>query len=851
MKEYIAETGGRYTYSDDILNLQELALSMTCIFEGCADFIISGCEISGNRVSEGYVWLGGKVRRFEGVQSATFPYFIYTINTTESVVYANESNKRGRINYLCTGGVATPEGVPFIEITQSYAPRVIDKFFGKYALLLDSPFSTQRINKELVLSGKLTGEKEIESKTSLSVNNPTNGYTLKNRVKADGSGAIALYLNGVLINELIVGTDGSFRFMKASIELAKIDKSGLYFSVARGTSISVGSVYIYNNRIINALDTTDQGAISINQCGYNEGVSKFRDFLVYDGKGVALLHVVGQGSNVVVNTLLTVKSSGKGVDIINTGYLKDNKSLTNVVRWRDSGHSDIGLVGFESSDNFDFIVRNRLGAVVLAPLSHVNILGELQVNGVNISSTYVSLTHFTEILTTKVDAVDGKQLSTENFTSELKAKLEGISSGGIIEDGDGFVTSSAIFKAMGTKLSIDQNLGDLADKGSARTNLDVYSRSESESHFLRISNKLQELVNLTAEEINSLTPEQASALKDEKQTAVRAVLNAERFGIGEQKLTKASNLSDLPDKSLARSNMSVYSTTEVDDLLRGKLGVDDSYTGVVFTSALKSKLDGIKHGNFAYTDAYGTSHAQVEGFVSTSQVLAELNKKANRLMDGYNSSDKGIVASNLGIYTCGVSDSRFAKIESFFQDYITYWVNRGKTTAEVQTMIRDKFDIFSKGEIINAYLRRDGKLTDLHLPNIEAKKLACRNLGAAYATDYQPKLQDTGWVQMSNSGSATDSRKLFIRQIGSIVSIQGAVNTGKRDGSNWGGTVAVIPNSVQPPKYDLHVSHTSYNNDHKYNRGVSFTIVGNSRKVEIYESGWSGVDVSLNFTYMI
>ena len=32
MKEYVAETGGRYTYADDILNLQELALSMTSIF---------------------------------------------------------------------------------------------------------------------------------------------------------------------------------------------------------------------------------------------------------------------------------------------------------------------------------------------------------------------------------------------------------------------------------------------------------------------------------------------------------------------------------------------------------------------------------------------------------------------------------------------------------------------------------------------------------------------------------------------------------------------------------------------------------------------------------------------------
>ena len=67
MKEYIAETGGRYTYSDDILNLQELALSMSAVFDGCSDFIISGCEIEGPRVSPGYVWLGGKVRLFDGI----------------------------------------------------------------------------------------------------------------------------------------------------------------------------------------------------------------------------------------------------------------------------------------------------------------------------------------------------------------------------------------------------------------------------------------------------------------------------------------------------------------------------------------------------------------------------------------------------------------------------------------------------------------------------------------------------------------------------------------------------------------------------------------------------------------
>ena len=42
MKEYVAETGGRYTYSDDILNLQELALSMSAIFDGCSDFRLYG-----------------------------------------------------------------------------------------------------------------------------------------------------------------------------------------------------------------------------------------------------------------------------------------------------------------------------------------------------------------------------------------------------------------------------------------------------------------------------------------------------------------------------------------------------------------------------------------------------------------------------------------------------------------------------------------------------------------------------------------------------------------------------------------------------------------------------------------
>ena len=92
---------------------------------------------------------------------------------------------------------------------------------------------------------------------------------------------------------------------------------------------------------------------------------------------------------------------------------------------------------------------------------------------------------------------------------------------------------------------------------------------------------------------------------------------------------------------------------------------------------------------------------------------------------------------------------------------------------EARQLLRNKLDVLSKDEIVKDYLRKDGKLSDLSLPTAEAKRQACRAIGAAYAEEYQPLLADTGWMHMENSGSGTDTQGLFIRQIGNIVSIQG------------------------------------------------------------------------------
>lgn len=860
MKEYAAETGGRYTYSDDILNLQELALSMSAIFDGCSDFIISGCEAEGASISPGYVWLGGKVRRFEGAGDAVYPYYIYEMNRHESVVYANDVNKRGRTCYLCAGGGNVPGSADpvtgklpaAIEITEEYAPRFIDKFFGRYAVLLETPFARQTIKKDLVLAGVFTADKDINSKTSVSVGGE-NGYTLKGLVKADGDASLGAYLGGLLINEIIIHTDGTFSFVKQGRELARVTENGILYGTSLSDTARVGALRLQGPDLFNTADTTDAGCVRVNYYGLNGGATKYRDFAVYDGKagGVPVLKVTGKSAAVGIGGLLSVRSAGRGISLLNTAYAKENPKLTNLLSWQDSAGTAIAVIGYDTAESFRFILRNTLGDIVLAPLGCVDVAGTLKVNGKSVAETYVTATAYAEGMNGKVDKVAGKRLSTEDFTSEYKKKLDAITTGTLDGGGTGYVTSAAVTEALRMKLSANENLLDVMDKAAARRNLDVYSKAGAGEVFLKISEGLQELVRLSAAEINSLSAEEAAKLKAGKQAAVRDTLDAEKKGTGELKLAKGANLSDVQDKDKARKNLGVYSVTEVDNLLAGKLPSDAAYDGVVFTAELRDKLLAVKTGSFAYTDEDGKSHAQVEGYLPTSQVVKQLKLKADRLMGGYNVSEQDTIAVNLGIYTRRTADSRFARLESLFQDYITYLVSQGKTTAQAQQQLREKLGLLSKEEIVKDYLRKDARLTDLALGGTEAQRQVCRTLGAAFAADYQPVLTDTGWQQMAGSGSGTDTRNLFIRQIGSVVSIQGSVNTACRDGSHQGGIVAVIPNAVQPPKYSVRCAAADWNDDHKYNRGTSFIIYGGSRKVQLFESGMYNVNVELNFTYFV
>ena len=159
MKEFSAQNGGRYTYADDLINLQDLALSFVSIYDGCENFIISGCEVSGSTVSEGYVYINKKIRRFNGATGVSFPCYIYENNYSESIEYVTGGNKVGRNIYGCALGASVPSGNDpltnsarqSIRLTGSGGLRLKDAFFGANCVLLSK--SNQSILGNLSLTG--------------------------------------------------------------------------------------------------------------------------------------------------------------------------------------------------------------------------------------------------------------------------------------------------------------------------------------------------------------------------------------------------------------------------------------------------------------------------------------------------------------------------------------------------------------------------------------------------------------------------------------------------------------------------------------------------------------------------
>ncbi len=458
MKEFIAEPGGRYTYADDIINLQDMVLAVGSLLDGCSNFIVSGCQCQGAVITPGYVWLGDKIRRFEGCADASYPYYIYEKNSNESVTYANEVNKRGRACYLASGGRSVPDTVDsvtgalpqYIEVTADYAPRLADKFFGRYALMTDSPFARQTVRKDLLLTGTLTVEKGIESKHSLLVS-PTGskkilrGYFSEASVARLEAGTNATPTAAVVFDLL----KGRIIIESKGVVAATFTERLCTLSDLRSDTVRAGSLYLTGNQLKNIAERSDKGTVRINYDGYNEGTAYFRNFEVYDGKRctLPLLQVCGADKRVAVHAVLAVDSA-HGITLSDADHVLTDAAFGGVIRWCDLSGAEAAIVGYTEDKRPHFSITNTAGGILLVPKNFVDVQGDLQVNGISIAKTYATQQALIDGLNKKVDAVEGKGLSTKDFTQELYDKLSAIASGNFAgEDtpqSEGYVTTTQV-----------------------------------------------------------------------------------------------------------------------------------------------------------------------------------------------------------------------------------------------------------------------------------------------------------------------------------------------------------------------------------------------------------------------
>lgn len=414
MKEFTSQTGGRFTYVDDFLNLQELALAFGEIFTECDNFIVSGCEVSGNSISAGLVYLNGKLRVVEETPSITggWPQYIYEVNENKNVPYASGGEKIGREVWGARVGKTVPTtlteltgAVPkAIQINATGGLRMKDAWFGKYALLLNPAASSQAVKgtvnlQTLNVSGIINGSSQYTLRTAGGVGS----------VYFSGTNLIfeGLFSGAKRIQMVFENATNSVKFITNGIQVASIRDTGIVFTRPLTLSkANVGNVVVTGSDLYNGSTTGDTGMLNINMVGYAGGTSYARTTCIGDGKGNAMLTLSGKEHTIKANGQFIIEDNETVPMIIRANTTKSNSALVQYVVWQDVNEAAIASLGYRDNTNMDFSLINHIGNVVIAGSTYVNIGPEIRESGVPLSEKYALQKTMTTELAKKANATE-------------------------------------------------------------------------------------------------------------------------------------------------------------------------------------------------------------------------------------------------------------------------------------------------------------------------------------------------------------------------------------------------------------------------------------------------------------
>lgn len=283
MKEYIAQKDGRFLFSDDLVALNELALSIVTIL-GKRNFVITGCEVNGESISDGYVYLNGKIRKVDGATFASpiSAVFIKVTDTTINEYSADEASIKTPVSVIYGAEVTTEKPTKdYIAYTTEHDfPRLNDEWLENLTFSGKSPF-IKVVDKENPNNYSIIGNGSLDIISGDKIFNIKNGNITFNGVFAGNefTGKKAT-LNKITTSNLIFDSGISFNgksFLNnndklITFETDKIVSTLDFFAKSintEGVTIDKDGIFAYKTKIIDDKDVTYKQ----NYLDWSDGVS--------------------------------------------------------------------------------------------------------------------------------------------------------------------------------------------------------------------------------------------------------------------------------------------------------------------------------------------------------------------------------------------------------------------------------------------------------------------------------------------------------------------------------------------------------------------------------------------------
>lgn len=305
MIEFISYPGGRTAFNEDFDNLRDLALSFSHFFDDCGiNFVISGCEVwssgKNNGINSGYVWLDGKVRKFDGANNIASTVYIIANDSNGQTINYSDKNVSGYMsaNYGAELSTTKPNTGGYIAIVNGKG-NYLNSFFSHYAM-------TKNCNDKQVFNNGIEFQNLVSAFRFRVVNN--DGFSAEVCVNNNGKIEVDLYDKYSKLIRKYIFSDGIKLLDKNENEIVEIAGSNnsndrKYLPTIKTNTANVKKLYsdniIVNGSVIN--------------------IGKLDDFLVTDWvpmlytnlKQIEKLFVKNIGNNVYISGILNLLNAEK------------------------------------------------------------------------------------------------------------------------------------------------------------------------------------------------------------------------------------------------------------------------------------------------------------------------------------------------------------------------------------------------------------------------------------------------------------------------------------------------------------------------------------------------------------